>query len=360
MALRATRQIVTERHLLFETPPDESLDIDSKDDLVIARRRFEQGTVVFRLRANAKLGSGHIYHCVQLADELVDQRLVFLLRECDPFVEALMDENGYSWRRETDLATDLSELAGPGRNLVVNDVLDTTEREVLIQRSAGFRVVNIEDRGPGARLADWVVNALYPIDNGSAAHVSYGAEYATLRSEFFHLPPKRVRRIPSRVLVTFGGTDPGRLGARCANLLAGRIAEEVRVVIGPGASEDGFPDGVEVLRHVRSMAGEMMEADLIITSAGRTVYEAAAVGTPVAVLAQGARDATHSHLDYDSGVVFLGIGPLTDDRHIVEVVRRLLGDHALRIELSERLRGSIDTLGAARIAGRIRAMLRGL
>jgi spore coat polysaccharide biosynthesis predicted glycosyltransferase SpsG len=316
--------------------------------------------VIFRLRANSKVGSGHIYHCVQLGDELVDQRVVFLLRECDPFVEGLMDEYGYSWRRETDLATDLRELAGPGRNVIVNDVLDTTEREVLIERSAGFRVVNIEDRGRGARLADWVVNALYPIENGAATHVSYGAEYATLRSEFFHLPAKRVRPTPKRVLITFGGTDPGRLGARCANLLAGRIAEEVRVVIGPGASEEGFPDGVEVLRHVRSMAGEMMEADLIITSAGRTVYEAAAVGTPVAVLAQGARDATHSHLQYDSGVVFLGIGPLTDDRHIVEVVRRLLEDHALRTELSERLRGSIDNLGAARIAARIRGLLRGL
>jgi hypothetical protein len=59
-------------------------------------------------------------------------------------------------------------------------------------------------------------------------------------------------------------------------------------------------------------------------------------------------------------VVFLGIGPLTDDRHIVETVRRLLGDADLRAELSERLRGSVDGLGAARIADRIRALLRGL
>jgi spore coat polysaccharide biosynthesis predicted glycosyltransferase SpsG len=108
------------------------------------------------------------------------------------------------------------------------------------------------------------------------------------------------------------------------------------------------------------MAAEMLDADLILTSAGRTVYEAAAVGTPVAVLAQGARDATHTHLDFDSGVVFLGIGALTDDRHIVELVRRLLADDDLRSELSERLRRSIDGLGAARIAHHIRALLAGL
>ena len=99
---------------------------------------------------------------------------------------------------------------------------------------------------------------------------------------------------------------------------------------------------------------------LVLTSAGRTVYEAAATGTPVAVLAQAARDATHAHLGFETGVVFLGIGPLTDDRHIVETVRRLLADHDLRSELSERLKCSVDGHGAARIADRIRAMLKGL
>jgi spore coat polysaccharide biosynthesis predicted glycosyltransferase SpsG len=108
------------------------------------------------------------------------------------------------------------------------------------------------------------------------------------------------------------------------------------------------------------MASEMRAADLILTSAGRTVYEAAAVGTPVAVLAQAARDATHAHLTLESGVVFLGIGPLVDDAHVIGVVERLLADAELRGELSERLGRSIDVRGAGRIGARIRAMLRGL
>jgi CMP-N-acetylneuraminic acid synthetase/spore coat polysaccharide biosynthesis predicted glycosyltransferase SpsG len=361
-ALRLGRQMVTDRHVLFETLPEESLDIDTTDDLVLARRRLEQGTVVFRLRANRKLGSGHIYHCLQLADELADQRLVFLLKDCDPFVYELIEEHGYHHRTETDLAADIAEVEnGGGPRVIVNDVLDTSESEVLIQRAAGYRVVNVEDLGAGARLADWVVNALYPL-NGDAPHanVATGAAYATLRGEFLGLPPKEIRRVPQRVLITFGGTDPNNLALRCANLLAGEVDAEVRVVVGPGATDRGFPDGVVVQTKVRSMAAEMMDADLVLTSAGRTVYEAAAVGTPVAVLAQAARDATHSHLGFHSGVVFLGIGPLTDDSHVLGVVTRLLGDYELRAELSERLRCSIDSLGAARIGHQIRAMLKGL
>jgi spore coat polysaccharide biosynthesis predicted glycosyltransferase SpsG len=352
--------MVTPRHELFEVPVDESLDIDTTDDLVLARRLVERGTVIFRVRANARLGSGHVHHCLQLADELADQRLRFLLYDCDPFVEDLVREHGYDFLTETDLRADLAALSGPCGNVVVNDVLDTTERDVLIQRQLGLRVVNIEDLGPGAKLADWVVNALYPIENGAASHVVSGPAYATLRAEFLNLPEPVIRRRPERLLITFGGTDPSGLGARCARLLSGRVNADIRVVVGPGAADAEYPDDVEVVRHVRSMAAEMLAADLVLTSAGRTVYEAAACGTPVAVLAAGARDATHSHLDYKSGVVFLGIGPLTDDVHIVGVVQRLLADHRLRGELSERLRGSIDGRGAARIAHRIREMIKGL
>jgi CMP-N-acetylneuraminic acid synthetase/spore coat polysaccharide biosynthesis predicted glycosyltransferase SpsG len=359
-ALRRGHDMVTDRHLLFELDPDESLEIDSYDKLVVARRRVERGTVIFRLRANAKVGSGHVHHCLELADELADQRLRFLLRECDQFVTNLLDEQGYDWRTETDLAADLRALEGPGANLVVNDVLNTTEQEVLVERSAGLRVVNIEDLGPGAALADWVVNALYPMENGAAANVSSGPKYATLRAEFHDVPKRAVRRTPERVLITFGGTDPARLGPRCARLLADKVDADIRVIIGMSGSEEGFPEGVTVLRHVKNMAAEMMSADLILTSAGRTVYEAAAVGTPVAVLAQAARDATHAHLSYHGGVVFLGIGPLVDDLHVVGVVERLLADYDLRVELSERLRDSLDGRGSARIGHRIRAMLKGL
>jgi CMP-N-acetylneuraminic acid synthetase/spore coat polysaccharide biosynthesis predicted glycosyltransferase SpsG len=354
-------QMVTANHRLFEVPQDESLDIDTIDDLVVARRMIERGTVVFRVRANRRIGSGHVHHCMQLADELADQRLRFLLYQCDPWVGEMLDQHGFEWREETDLATDLLALAGPtGGNLVVNDVLDTGEREVLLQRTLGFRVVNIEDLGPGGRLADWVVNALYPPDNGARANTVSGPDYATLRGEFLNLPDKVVREKPRRILITFGGTDPGNLAQRCANVLAGEVDCELKVIQGSGAADVDFPEGVSHLRHVRSMAAEMLEADLVLTSAGRTVYEAAATGTPVAVLAQAARDATHAHLGFETGVVFLGIGPLTDDRHIVETVRRLLADHDLRSELSERLKCSVDGHGAARIADRIRAMLKGL
>jgi CMP-N-acetylneuraminic acid synthetase/spore coat polysaccharide biosynthesis predicted glycosyltransferase SpsG len=359
-ALAACRQLVTEDHMLFEVAEDESLDIDTVNDLVLASLRLERGLVIFRIVANRVVGSGHLHHCLQLADELLEHRVHFLLRECDEFATKALDRRRLTWTQETDLAADLAEIIDSTRTVIVNDVLDTTETEVLIERQTGARVLNIEDLGPGAKLANRVVNALYPLDKNAAVHVDSGPAFATLRSEFFDLPPKTTRARAERILITFGGTDPGQLAARCSRVLAGAVDAEIRVIVGPGAEEAVFPHGVEVVREVCTMAAEMLRADLILTAAGRTVYEAAAVGTPVVVLAQSAREATHAHVDYASGVVFLGIGALVDDAHVLEVTRRLLSDHQLRVELSERLRRSIDGLGARRIAEHIRILLQGL
>ena len=136
---------------------------------------------------------------------------------------------------------------------------------------------------------------------------------------------------------------------------------DIRVIVGPGAADADFPEGVEVLRHVRSMAAEMLDADLILTSAGRTVYEAAAVGTPVAVLAQGARDATHSHLQLRQrrGVP----GHRSADRRPSHRRGGRAGCSGTRICARSSASGcarSIDGLGAARIADRMRAMLKGI
>ncbi len=355
----ATGDLVTDRHRLFETPPAESVDIDTLDDFDAVRRRLERGTVILRVKANRHIGTGHLYHSLALADELQDHRVEFLLKDCDGVVEERLRERGWTFTVETDLGTALDAILDGSPTVLVNDILDTTPADVAPAVARDCKVVNVEDLGEGARFADWVVNALYPPNDG-VPHAATGPDYTTLRTEFLALPHKEYRATPRRVLVTFGGSDPARLTGRVARALSKARTEEIRVIVGPVAKVDDVPEGVTVLTDINSMASEMLEADLIVTSAGRTVYEAAATGTPVVVIAQNARESTHAHLSLESGVIFLGLGPLVDDEHVVEVVDRLLDDPTLREELGEKLRSTVDGLGTRRIARRIRGMIEGL
>lgn len=357
-ALLAGGQLVTDNHLVFETDADEGIDVDTLDDLARVRRIAERGLVVFRLRANRRIGLGHLYHCLALAEELQSHDVHFLLADCDEAVTSLVAHAGWPHDEEQDLARQLASLGSEQARVLVNDVLDTGPADVLPALQLGWRVVNIEDLGEGARLADLVVNALYAPDS-NLPHALTGAPYTTLRTEFAALPAKEIRTAPQRVLVTFGGADPAGLTRRIGGALASALDVEVRLLLGP-ACDPLDVAGAVVVPTSSDMAAEMMAADLIVTSAGRTVYEAAATGTPVVVVAQNSREATHAHLSMDLGVVYLGLGPLVDEEHVVQVVRRLLDDASLRADLSARLRAGVDAGGARRVARHIEAMLRNL
>ena len=204
-ALRALRATAARwsppRHMLFETPPEESLDIDTNDGPGHrAAGGSNRGTWSSGSGQPPASAPGHIYHCLQLADELADQRAHFLLRDCDSFVDDLMAEHGYAHRTETDLVReDSTHSPRAAQPSIVNDVLDTTEQEILMR--AHRRVPRGERRGsgPGARVADWSRERPLPARQRRRRTSSVtGADYATLRAEFIHLPPKQIRqRCPS-------------------------------------------------------------------------------------------------------------------------------------------------------------------
>ena len=114
-----------------------------------------------------------------------------------------------------------------------------------------------------------------------------------------------------RILVTFGGTDPANLASRFSRVLAGLDLDlENRVIVGPGAEPVEMPAGISVATDITSMAAEMVGADLVVTSAGRTVYEAA-LRDAVVALAQNAKGRLHMPI--------LELRPASSSRH------RLLG-----------------------------------
>ena len=174
-ALAEGGQMVTDRHVLFEVPPDEALDIDTRGGpgggSPPARTRHrgvprarERGD---RLGARAPLPAAG-RRAGRPARALPAARLRPVRGRAGDRARLRLrhrDRPGHRPRAACD---------DPGRRVLVNDVLDTTEEEVLLQRSLGFKVVNIEDLGPGAKVADWVVNALYPNDQSDDVKVASG------------------------------------------------------------------------------------------------------------------------------------------------------------------------------------------
>lgn len=303
----------------------EALDIDTIADLSTADQTLSRKRILFRVTGSTKKGSGHLRRCLALAEQLQHHDCLFQTVDSEPWVEAEIKARGWMFSIDGDL--------------IVNDMLDTQPADVLPYLAQGSKVLNLEDLGPGARYADAVINSLYP---AGVNNEKVGVEWAVLRPEFMALPDFEVKSRAEKVLLLFGGTDPAQLGDRAEKAVQ---SAEIRRIL-PGESV--------------SVAAEMMQADLLITSAGRTVYEAAAVGIPTVVLAQNQREATHTHLGPDHGNVYLGLGGLVEYQHLARTISALLEDYDLRLEMSQRAKASIDGKGALRITTLIDGLLKGL
>lgn len=320
------------------------VDIDTPDDLETARRRLERKRILFRVRYNPRVGSGHLRRCLTLAGELQhhDVRWWWTSDSMATYVDTL---SSFPHRIHSNFDVSWQP------DVIVNDTLDTSKDEMLSLLTIG-PVITLEDLGAGAMLADAVVNALYRSESWWDRKVRSGAGWADLRPEFLHLPAKDYGTA-GRVLVVFGGTDPAGLRDKFGGALHRQIG---------GPFQWGQPTWqLEVADgSLSNMAAEMLRADVVVTSAGRTVFEAAATGTPAVVVAANAREATHTHLGPGHGNLFLGLGELVQPAQLVTAVSDLMGKPDLRRELGERAKAQVDGKGVRRMVRLIEDTAEGL
>ncbi|MDR3175788.1 MAG: hypothetical protein LBU06_04575 [Desulfovibrio sp.] len=276
--------------------------------------------ILFVVAGYPAIGLGHIYRSLMLAGEMKDFNVSFLCtRESGTYAAdlaaahfpALIQQSVFLWRDVLALKPDL----------VINDMLDTDADYMLPLKQRGLRLVNFEDEGPGAALADIVVNALYERGEKRAPHLLYGHENFCLRDEFLKARRNLFRPKAERILITFGGTDFSDFTRQSVDALFEDCLREelsIRVVAGPGyAHKQALLERIEFLdpgqtrlsfTHATNiMSREMENADFAVCSAGRTVYELAHMRIPGIVLAHHEREDMHRFARPENGFMYLGV-----------------------------------------------------
>jgi spore coat polysaccharide biosynthesis predicted glycosyltransferase SpsG len=260
-------------------------------------------------------------------------------------------------------------IAGAERLLV--DV-KTVDREYLAAVSrAGRFVAVMDDLAERDLPCHLVVNgnayatALpYPA-SGPEPRLLLGTRYLALQREFWYPPRRVVAECARRVLLTFGGSDPGNLAPRVLNALApsgGGL--EVTVVLGPfahnaaavRAAAAAFPAAVRVVRAPENMRELMLHCDLAVSAGGGTLYELACMACP-AIAVEVVDDQRHQlrALAESGAAVAAGHVRDLDVGSIAHLAARLLIDVPARRRMSIAGQRLVDGRGAERVASAIAA-----
>ncbi len=348
------------RTALVELDSLEGLDIDTTEDWLCADAALTRKRIAFITIGNRASGLGHCTRVQQLAECLLGHPFRIFCHEDEDMALTLFRSHHLSV--EAVAYGGMAEaVAAFNPDVVVHDELDTDPEAIVAEKSAGRRVVCIEDRGAGPEHAHAVINALYPAEKSDHKRGHwYGPDVYCLREQFRRTPQRDRRGGVQRVLVTFGGTDPAGLTLKTMDALRGHCSVPITVVIGAGYGTPNKLKGVlgemqaegmevELLRDVPLMSEVMLSADIAISSAGRTMYELASLHVPTLVMAQNAIELRHTFASIENGFLFLGLG---DDVAISELraaFRSMIEGSFLRESLRQRMETHDFSLGRDRV-----------
>ncbi len=329
---------------LVEVSREESVDIDNYEDWWIAENYLQKKRIAIVVNAYSEIGTGHVYRCLSIASKLVFHDVLFLLDEQHQLGIDIVD--GYNYAYKTyDGEDNLFDILRQYRpQMVINDILDTSWEYMSQLKEDGYFVVNFEDLGVGTELADVVFDALYEHDINEAK-IFTGHKYYILKDEFYFQTEKIITNQVKNVLITFGGTDPNNLSQKVLDAILNTSYEgRINVILGLGygdveglvAKYESNPS-VQIYQNVSNISEFMFKADIIFTSAGRTMYEICSLGVPTVCLCQNEREVTHVFGNDDNGFINMGLGIDVGRQDIIDQFVNLVNDYDLRVQMNNKM-----------------------
>ena len=326
---------------VFPLSKREAIDIDDFEDWSLCEYYLKQRRIVFVVSGNKRIGMGHVYNTLSVANEILSHSMCFVVDKDSQLAYDKISEFNYPVFIEQNQSL-TGTIMAQKPDVVINDRLDTQETEIMEIKSKGVKVINFEDIGDGAAKSDLVVNAMYPEGKLILNHY-FGSKYFILRDEFVFTPNIKINEMVGRVLLAFGGVDPNNFTERILDILwpmQEKLRFKIFVIAGLGYENydklrSKFPK-IELRQNVKSISEEMFQSDLVFTSAGRTTFEVASMGVPAIVLCQNKRETTHFFASEKNGFYNLGLGELASDETIRNAFQTVL-DYETRKEMHNRM-----------------------
>ena len=322
------------------------VEIESYQDWWVCEKLLARKRIVFRVIGNEKVGMGHIYRALSLAHEITDHEIIFVSDIGN--IVALNKLAGYDYLLDIfEEGKVVENIINLKPDMVVNDILSTRKEDVLPLQKKGIKVINFEDLGEGARLADLTINELYDEPKFDRDNILWGHKYFFLRDEFNDAKPNCFKKQVESILLTFGGTDQQDLSSKTYHAILQLCKSrniQIHIVTDAGykryeqLKDENKREPLLTLTKETGVISSIMEkSQLAIVSNGRTLYELAHMNIPAIVISQHKRESTHSFACEKNGFVSVGLFEKGHtELEIKKQLLRLLDDESYRRQLFER------------------------
>jgi len=334
--------------------------------------------IFIRCDGGARLGTGHIIRQLMIAKEVKKKlpysEIEFLMKDIPEGVERVKKE-GFpvkSFPQNIDLLSEskliFDYLKGKKPNLLIVDILDTSGEYIKLLKSLGTKIVSFDDHSKGKYFSDLRFNILEPGEEIPAFNLFEGPKYVTLDPIYgkYCNREKEIKEEVNRILITFGGSDPGNLTNKVLKALEKADRKlEISVVVGFAFSFiqelkeriEKSKYNINLYKNIspQEMAKLMFESDIGIGAGGLTQYEFVCIGLPAIIICE---EVEHQHklanwFEARGALINLGMGKTLSEKEISENVYKLIEDYSKRKEMSFKGKKLCDDRGLERTINKI-------
>jgi spore coat polysaccharide biosynthesis predicted glycosyltransferase SpsG/CMP-N-acetylneuraminic acid synthetase len=345
------------------------MEIKSYQDWWVCEKLLQRKRIVFRVIGDEEVGMGHIQRALTLAHEITDHEIIFICEVNSQVAVTKLEDFDYLLKACSPDEIE-NEIMALEPDLVVNDILDSNPDYIRTLRFNNISVINFEDLGEGAELANLTINELYDDPLIAGENILWGREYFFVREEFDGAKPNQFKEEVRSLLIMFGGTDPSdytRRILRTVKIFCGKNNIKIYVITGGGypfinelEEEINQMEDVEIEYHnsINVVSHIMEKVQMAISANGRTAYELAHMNIPSIVLSHHEREDSHKFTREENGHIPLGIykGEETEEK-VREALERLNVDRDFRKMLFDRMTPFEFTKNKEKVVSLIHSML---
>ena len=314
--------------------------------------------ILFLVDGSLKIGMGHIYRSLNLANELQKKNeIVFLTREKlsskifkKYYKTFFIDKNNITKEKN------IIKLFFP--DLVIIDKLK--ERKITISniQSICKNILFIDYRKKNISKNFHGITMLYPTSAFSSEKNSK-MKYAIINKEFSKNRISKIKPIVKRIIILQGGSDTYCFTPKIIDSL-NTIPQkfDVTVIVGKSfkcweklqKSIQNSEQNIRLLKNVPTLAPIVKNHDIAITAGGMTLLELACVGIPsLIVCGEKFEIETANLMQKNNFGINLGFGKNLKKRKISNNLQFLAENYALRKKMRISGQNLIDAKGVIRV-----------
>lgn len=327
--------------------------------------------VFFRFNCGNMWGLGHLYRNMALIEEIAKRGF-----ECEAIINnheiaQEMLEKAHikfscvnEYESAGELISVLKKASNNEKKVVFWDRLDSDVKYIRELVDSEIKIITYDNYHSSALLATECINTrVGPLNN--VIPLYSGPAYQVLRNEIREYSKKKkvINQNVSKILLHFGGTDPLKILEMCFDAL--NDLEGCTLEFIGGKEEDPVikrrikeSNNAIYEQGVSDFGRRLFESDICLVAGGVSMYEAAAIGTPMINICHNEdQEYAATIFEKNVGSLNLGIANKATYRKIRNMVVSLKNNYSRRRDMSKKMKAFVPANGVERVCDIIEATL---